>query len=584
MKTTNLFFRLTALALLAGAFTGCDDKDDPIPIPPQPLKDAIEFAGTQTAIQSVVEDFDEATEMDFLYLAADKGIASPQQLVGSQREYAAIGLSEITGPTAGVTEQEDRTTIDLMALGSPFRVTYAKGGKTLFEVSDRNRAAVISAGVLTLTELEEYDLLDFTITLRDGTLFRGNVTLRDEEEPLPELKANTILLNGREIAIRSAFAEEYADYATFTVSPAEGIASLAQLADEEVEYLQLIVLPSLLNTAFDPTTEQTTFSIISTLEGAAFEAAPGAAEALDEGVCTFNLDGQEADILLHLAFADGTTLAARAAGTMAAPMPGQENYITRDGVKKPLRAAFFDQEDDTVMLWFTPGDIEWFEEITVTSYFATLLFSMDALDGETIELGASSRTFQIFLTDNNTEETKIISSDDLGGATGSFRIGWDEDTETVFDVDLNVVFGDGTTLEIDFDGECKWMGEEPVYPNEFTYDGETKEIRSAIVDKRSNPIWDIWITDAEGITTVEEMKQHSPVHISCPGDAFYGEPVGFSTYDELYFEYAGNKWSGPNGNVGTLSAYVYNGELELDFTNYEGLKGHYAGRATVITM
>lgn len=585
MKKNNLFFRFTALALLASAFMGCNEKDDPTPVPPQPLKNAIEFAGTQTGINSIIEEVDEQGEMAFVYLAADEGITSSQQLIGSQREYAAFGLGEISGPTAGVTEQEDRITIDLTALQTPFRVTYAKGGKTLLEVSDQNRSA-ISAGTLTVREYDEYDVMEFTITLGDGTLFRGNVILDGEDPvpPMPDLNENTILLDGREIAIRSAFAAEYADYATFTVSPAEGITSLEQIAAGGVEYLQLIVLPSLLNQTFDPLTEQTTFSIISTLDGAEFEVGAGATEALELGRCTFNLNDLDADILLHLSLADGTVLSVRAAGKMAAPMPQNENYITRDGVKKPLRAAFFDQEDDMVMLWFTPGGIEWFEDITVTSYFATLLFTMDALNGNTINLGDSDRTFQIYLTDNSTEETKVISSDDLGGATGSFRIGWDEETETFFDVELNVTFGDGSTLEIDFDGECKWMGEEPVLPNEFTYNGTTREIRSAIVDKRNSPTWDIWFTDAENVTTVEEMMQHSPVHISCPKEAFDVESTGFSMYDDLYFEYDGKKWSGPNGNVGTLSAYIYSNELELDFTNYESLKGHYVGNATVITM
>ena len=583
MKTNNLFFRFTALALLTGVFAGCNNEDNPVPPPPAPLRNAIEFAGAQTAINSVVEDYDEATDMGLLYLAADKGITSSAQLVGSQREYALFSFGELAEEMTQSTDEYDRTVIDLTTLTAPFRVFYTKDGKTLLDATNENRSA-ISSGTLTLTEYDEYGIIDFSITLHDGTLFRGNVTLDDEEEPLPELKESTLLIDGREIAIRSAFAEEYASYATFTLSPAEGITSLAQVAAGEAEYLQLIVLPSLLNEPFDPLTEQTTFSIISTLDGASFEVGAGSVEALARGNCTFNLHEQLADILLHLTLADGTTLSARAAGSMNAPMPASENYITRDGVKKPLRAAFFDQEDDMVMLWFTPGDIEWFEDISITSYFATMFFSMDALEGDTIELGSSDQTFQIFLTDNSTEETKVISSDDLAGATGYFRIGWDEDQETIFDVDLNVVFGDGTTLEIDFNGECKWMGEEPVYPNEFTYGGETKEIRSAIVDKRNNPIWDIWVTDAEGVTTVEEMMQHAPVHIGCPSEAFYGEPVGFSSYDGIYFEYDGKKWNGANGNIGTLSAYVYNGELELDFTNYEGLKGHYKGKATVITM
>ena len=71
------------------------------------------------------------------------------------------------------------------------------------------------------------------------------------------------------------------------------------------------------------------------------------------------------------------------------------------------------------------------------------------------------------------------------------------------------------------------------------------------------------------------------VLLDAPAEAFDGEPAGFSSYKEiLKFEYDGNTWQYPG--TGTLIVSLDGDELELDFTTYGDVEGHYSGTAVVV--
>ena len=147
---------------------------------------------------------------------------------------------------------------------------------------------------------------------------------------------------------------------------------------------------------------------------------------------------------------------------------------------------------------------------------------------------------------------------------------------------LDIYFSADLSISLDFSGVCTDLYAVPEKENEFTYDGVTSAIASALVDTSAEP-WVIWLSSESGVTTVEGMQSADAVKITAPEEAFSGEPVGLSTYKEtLSFAYKGIEWNYNNGARGTLTASLDGTTLSVEFTNYDNLNGYYSGEAVVI--
>ena len=123
--------------------------------------------------------------------------------------------------------------------------------------------------------------------------------------------------------------------------------------------------------------------------------------------------------------------------------------------------------------------------------------------------------------------------------------------------------------------------------NEFTYEGTTEAVRSALVDKRDPDIWHVWLSAVGGLDELSEFEDsyNEAIHITAPAEAFNAGSVGFSTYKEiLKFEYAGQTWQYAEDNSvrGTLEVGLEGEQLTVDFTNYDNFSGHYSGTAVIV--
>lgn len=410
----------------------------------------------------------------------------------------------------------------------------------------------------------------------------GGSTPGGEQTELDDLKANTLVLNGEERTLTGIFVEEYSGYMMITATDVPGAESFDWLFENEAEYVQILVIPSLCNREFDVMTETETFAIYSMyaevplIDGVG----TGVTEALESGRCRFDFDGENAEMFMDLKLADGSTIAVRGAGQFVGEAP-DENYIERNGDKNPLRASFYSVEDGTGYFYFTPADIEYFGEIELATYYVALLVDESLIEsGETVDVTDTSSYFEIYYVDNQNEEMFIVTSDDLAGAEGTFSIAR-AGGEASFAATMSMAFSENLSVSFSFEGECKDMWAEPEVANEFVYDDVATPIASVVVDTTAE-LWTIWLSGESGIETVEAMQSADAVRISAPEEAFVGEPVGFSTYKTIEFAYNGTVWNYANDSRGTLTVSLDGDMLQLEFTNYVDLNGYYNGQAVVI--
>lgn len=402
------------------------------------------------------------------------------------------------------------------------------------------------------------------------------------EEGLDALKPNTLVINGEEHSLTGVFVEEYSGYMMITATDVPGAESFDWLIDNNAEYVQILVMPSLYGEEFDALTETDAFAIYSTYESAPLMdgVGPGYTEGLESGLCRFDFDGSQAEMFMDLTLADGSSLAVRASGQYDGSAAPDENFIERNGEKSPLRASFYSVEDGYGYFYFTPADIDYFEEIDMAEYYIAMSFDEAVLDAGTVDVNDNSLFFDIFYVDNFTGDMVEITSDDPAGAEGTFSVER-LDGENSFAASMSIVFSDDLSVSFGFSGECTDMYAEPAKENEFEYDGTTSPISSVVLDTTAD-LWTIWLSSESGIETVDAMQSADAVKISAPEEAFSGEPVGFSTYKDMEFEYDGNVWNYENGSLGTLTVSLDGENMLLEFTNYDNFKGYYSGPVVVI--
>lgn len=409
----------------------------------------------------------------------------------------------------------------------------------------------------------------------------GNGSDTEQTVTLEDLTSGVLVINSEQTPLTGIFVDEYSGYMMVTMTDVAGAESVDWLVENEAEYVQILVLPSLCNREFDVMTETDGFALYSTYASAPlFEGAgPGFTEAIESGSCRFDFDGTNAEAFINLKLADGSTIAVRGAGVFEGTKP-EENYIERNGDKDALRAAFYSVEDGLGYFYFTPADIDYFEEIEMASYYVVLLVDESLIDGRTVDIATESSYFEVYYVDNATGDMIIGAAGDTAGVEGTFSISR-LDSEASFAASASIAFSENISVSLTFSGECTDMYAEPAKENAFVFDGVKTPIASVVVDTTSE-LWNIWLSGESGVETVEGMQSADALRITAPEEAFSGESVGLSTYKTIEFAYGDSVWNYDNGAFGTLTVSLDGETLNLDFTNYENLNGYYSGPAVVI--
>lgn len=412
-----------------------------------------------------------------------------------------------------------------------------------------------------------YDLLDCQTVPKK---IQGTTTLA--ELPIPGkpgqgnqdvvLDANTYAVDKDKSSFGSVELTNLGEYICIAATPAEGVLSFDAVFEQD-EYFYVAISPLLNGREFDLMTENDLYTVMSTLDGAFLETvAPDMKEEIKEGKCLFDYKDGKATVEMRLTLADGTKLAAK----MEAEEPGivvNENIFAIGGDEKPVRTAFYLKEDGLTTLYLTPAGIDYFEDISITTYYAYIVLDDTQCNGRALDV---SDIVAVGYGDNFNEI--YVDSREVS-AKGSLKVFADPSDASHYQVSADITFG-GTTLKLRYDGNAIDAGTKEVVKNEVIYNGETYGITNVILNMQPDPVnltCTVMIFTARG----------DMVKINLPVNFLDGNAHGFSQSPDLYMEYDGQRYSKATGYSGTITVAEDGDTIRIDATNYDNLKITYEG-------
>lgn len=377
----------------------------------------------------------------------------------------------------------------------------------------------------------------------------------------PVLGDNAYELDGEQVEFGSVCLSNIGDYICIAATLAEGVEDFDEVFGQD-EYFYVAISPLLNGKEFDLMSEDKVFTLISTLDGAYVETvAPTLTDEITSGTCMFNCVEGIAEVEVSLVLADGTELKVR----MSAEEQGivvNENIFAIDGNEKPVRTAFRMLEDGTTALYLTPAGIDYFEDISITTYYAYIILDDSQCHGRTL---VPSDVIAVGYADNFNEV--IVDSREVS-ATGTMNVAADPDDPAHYVVSVDMDFG-GSTLKIRFDGQTLDAYATEVLVNEVVYDGESLGIKDVVLDALPN---------AESTYTVMlTTERDDVVNITLPTEYLDGNAHGFSQSQYLYIEYGGKIYSKATGYSGTVTIGIKDGVMKVEATNYNDLEITYEG-------
>lgn len=411
------------------------------------------------------------------------------------------------------------------------------------------------------------------------------------EPPVPVVeypeKAMTFTVDGTETPVGKAFADAFESYVLITVTPDTEVGSYVEaLSASDVEYLQFMVLPQNLNRELDLVAEPHNIYCRDN-ESDCTIIAPG--DNLSAGKAVVQYDEETSEVVLKLAMelSDGTIVGVNAGAFLSAPVPERSGTISVNGTEEPVRGAFYLEESGDTYLYFTSSEVYTFEELQEMALYYFFIKVPDGLmtgeDFDLADLSEEDNVTVVYIDNVNGGQYEANSGD--GGASLTFNM--QKTADETYAVRITAAFDDGPEVAVNFNGTCVSVDYVPEEPNEFTYEGTTEAVRSALVDKKDPDIWHVWLSAVGGLDELSEFEDsyNEAIHITAPAEAFNAGSVGFSTYKEiLKFEYAGQTWQYAEDNSvrGTLEVGLEGEQLTVDFTNYDNFSGHYSGTAVIV--
>lgn len=406
---------------------------------------------------------------------------------------------------------------------------------------------------------------DAPITPEGGDNPGGGVV---ETPVAANLDVNSYALAGEVAEFGSVKAMMVGENLSIVATPQAGIASAEEIL-ECGEFVYAAVNPLLIGKEFDLMTEQSLYTFISTMVGAELESvAPDLTDEIEAGTALFTYQNSVLNVKADLTLVGGVTLSFHAETTIETVI--NKNVISSIYGEKPLRAAFYLEEDGVTYLYFTPAGISYFEELSIATWYLYLVADSSLLNGKQVNISADV-PFIFGMVDNFDDSNSFeITNDDLHGASGMFNI--KRNGEGDYTAIIDITYG-GAAFNVAFAGECVSANEQmPVEQNYVVYEGEKLNLNGASLTKAES-VWRVELDVDNGTTIVA----------TAPATFFDGNARGFSQSADLTVSYEGVTYSKANGYSGTFTAlYDESGStLSLSFTNYDNLELSYAGSVTI---
>jgi len=404
----------------------------------------------------------------------------------------------------------------------------------------------------------------------------------DEEKPASDIpvaeKVNTYVINGTEYSFQSTAIMNVSDNLSIAASPEAGHVDVISIMTNASEYFFAGLSPTLIGKEIDLKTETALYTIFSTLKGSVIESlTPETPEEIAKGKCVAEINEGVMTLKAGMELTDGTTLAVNIKAEQAsdAPVEVNDNEIGRGEEIKPLRAAFYLEEEGLTYLFFTPANISYFEELEIATWYMYLTLPTSLLNGEEIELDSITpdQAFAFGLVDNLTGDMIQVTNKNLSETEGIFCI---ENPEPgIYAVSFEFIVN-GEMYYVWFDGKCISADIEMPAEDSDNYFAAGEEylgIESAELEK-STEIWSLNLNLANGKTATMTMSA---------GLFKEGGVFGFSQDKNMAVSYNGITYSKANGNSGTITVYLDEevGIIEAEFTNYDDCEFYYCGEYNI---
>lgn len=393
------------------------------------------------------------------------------------------------------------------------------------------------------------------ITLSDGTVI---------ELPRVQLAPNTYSINGQVADLKSTAIMMVDENISIVATPTEGVGSAEEMFECE-EFLFTSVSPLLVGKEFDLMTETELYTVMSTFADAFIgAAAPGMVDELKAGHASFEYEENTLVVKAELTLADGTLFSFHAVAQEAVQV--NENTMIRGEEQKPVRAAFYMAEDGMTALYFTPGEIGYFDELYDTTWFVYLMIS-DDLVGQKFDITTvgEESLFMFGMSDQLDENHYVeIANYDLQGATGDFTVTKNSDGNYTAEINITV---NGVSYTVAYEGDCTSYDAVPEVKTNYLLCGEEEFQITAATLTKGDTVWSVELTTTSG----------KNLAFTAPESCFDGETYGFSQSADMTVTYDGVTYSKANGHSGTLTAYykTLSQQLTVDFTNYGGGESGY---------
>lgn len=382
-----------------------------------------------------------------------------------------------------------------------------------------------------------------------------------------EPAANSYIIDDEQFSFGSVALVNLGENIGMAACPAENITSYEAILEQD-QYFFAGLSPLLNGDGFDMMTESKAFTIISTLDGVHIEGiSPESTDEILSGSCQFEYSDGAATIRVDMVLADGTAFKANLSAEQS-ELIINENTITRNGEEKPIRTAFFKEEDGITYLYLTPGGIDYGEELENVTYYAYLALETSGCDGSVL---SPEDLVMAGIVDN--AYGKYIDSSE-NETSGTVTVRKDPASLDLFTVTADLVIGT-ETLKIVFQGNAKDYLLEPEETYEVIYDGESYQISEVILDK----------TVGDGLWTATLKTTGEEVSLTFPSDAFDGNAHGFSQYKQnpaVGAAYGDTVYNSGTGSSGTITIGINGENIRIDFTNYNNFTVLYEGPFTTI--
>lgn len=428
--------------------------------------------------------------------------------------------------------------------------------------------ALVFAGVMTSCEEPEppapvFTLKDYFVGERPALIANNSFAIGDQEYTFGSVAA---MMSGENLLI--------------VATPQAGYTDAEKIFAECEEYFYGAVSPLLVGKTFDITTEKKLFTVASTLAGAPIEGiTPDYPEEAVRGEMTISYVDGKATLVGWVLGADYTELAVKM--ECEADIALLTDVIYRGNEAKPLRASFYQMDEEGTTLWFTPAGLEHAGELEIATWYFSLTLS-NSLLGKDVDITSlpSGSAFAFEMVDNATPENSLrISSEQLQGATGNFIV--HRTQEGVYDAKVNITIA-GIEYGLEFGGECVDYEIRPeVKTNFLTYGKGNKAQEITLVSAAVDCSTDVWVVT---LTAANE----SVLTATVPAEFFTGDAKGFSQSPNLTVSYNERTYSKANGDSGTIFASLMIPDspkeapiLNFEFMGYDDLSCIYSGDCTL---